>query len=156
MIKKTLFVLGLILQANVSYSQDIILTNDDIISKEESVQFALIEEAPIFPGCEDVENDKRMKCFQLKMTEHIKKNFTYPRKAMRKNIKGKIVAMFIINKEGAIEKITARTLSACDDCEILEREAIRIISKLPKMTPGKQKGKPVKVKYSQPFSFKLQ
>ena len=43
-----------------------------------------------------------------------------------------------------------------ENCEILEKEAIRIMRKLPKMTPGKQNGKPVKVKYSQTLTFKLQ
>ncbi len=125
--------------------------------KEDSeLTFDYIEEVPIFPGCEGVEINKRINCFQAKMQEHIKKNLIYPKQAMNKNIQGRVTVMFIINKEGKLENIIAKGSSNCEDCEILEREAIRIIRKLPRMTPGKQKGKAVKVKYSQPFTFKLQ
>ena len=153
MIKKMLFVLVLILQANVSYSQDILVTDDEIKKGESSVPFAIIEEVPIFPGCEDVERKERLACFQKKMSEHINNNFKYPREARRKNIQGRVLVMFVINREGIIENIIAK---GPEDCEILEKEAIRIMSKLPQMTPGKQKGKAVKVKYSQPLTFKLE
>lgn len=153
MIKKMLFVLVLILQANVSYSQDILVTDDEIKKGESSVPFAVIEEVPIFPGCEDVLKNERLACFQKKMSEHINNNFKYPREARRKNIQGRVLVMFVINREGIIENIIAK---GPEDCEILENEAIRIMSKLPQMTPGKQKGKAVKVKYSQPLTFKLE
>lgn len=115
--------------------------------------FAVIEEVPVFPGCEEVERDKRMNCFQAKMIEHIQKNLKYPKEARRKNIQGRVVVMFVINKDGVVENIIAR---GPKDCEILEKEAIRIISLLPNIKPGMQKGKPVKVKYAQPMTFKLQ
>jgi len=122
--------------------------------KEDSgLSFAIIEEVPIFPGCEDVERKERLACFQKKMSEHINNNFKYPREARRKNIQGRVLVMFVINREGIIENIIAK---GPEDCEILEKEAIRIMSKLPQMTPGKQKGKAVKVKYSQPLTFKLE
>ena len=125
--------------------------------KEDSgLSFAIIEEVPLFPGCEEVVRNKRLNCFQAKMNEHIQNNFKYPREARRKNIQGRVLVMFIINKEGIIENIVAKGPEDCEDCEILEKEAIRIMSKLPQMTPGKQKGKAVKVKYSQPLTFKLQ
>jgi protein TonB len=125
--------------------------------KENSgLSFALIEEVPIFPGCEEVPRNERLNCFYIKMSDHINNNFRYPREARRKNIQGKVVVMFVINREGTIENIIAKGPADCENCEILEKEAIRIMSKLPKMTPGKQKGKAVKVKYSQPLNFKLE
>jgi TonB family protein len=125
--------------------------------KEDSeLSFAYIEEIPIFPSCEEIERNKRLNCFQAKMNEHIQKNFKYPREARRKNIQGRVLVMFIINKEGIIENIVAKGPEDCEDCEILEKEAIRIMSKLPQMTPGRQRGKAVKVKYSQPLTFKLE
>ena len=60
--------------------------------------------------------------------------------------------MFIINKEGNIEGITTKAPSGC---ELLEKEATRIISLLPKMESGKFRGRPVKVKYAIPITFKL-
>ena len=51
MIKKILFILSFILQANITYSQDIIVIDDEIKKGETSVPFAIIEEVPIYPGC---------------------------------------------------------------------------------------------------------
>ncbi len=155
MIKKMFFVLALILQANITFSQDILVLDNEI-KKEESVAFAVIEEVPIFPGCEDVERNERLACFQKKMAEHIIGNMKYPREARRKNIQGRVIVLFVINKEGIVENIVARGPAGCENCEILEKEAIRIISLLPNIKPGMQKGKTVKVKYAQPMTFKLQ
>jgi protein TonB len=159
--KKTTLFLFLLFQIS-SFSQEepkepiqIPLAKEE--GKEDSeLTFAYIEEVPLFPGCEEVERNKRLNCFQAKLNEHIQNNLKYPREARRKNIQGRVVVMFIINKEGNIENIVAKGSADCEDCEILEKEAIRIMSKLPQMTPGKQKGKPVKVKYAQPLTFKLQ
>ena len=150
-----LFQLSLFGQENLKEPIKIPLAKED--GKENSgISFALIEEVPIFPGCEEVPNEERLSCFHKKISDHINNNFRYPREARRKNIQGKVMTMFVINKEGFIENIVARGPENCEDCEILEKEAIRIMSKLPRMTPGKQKGKAVKVKYSQPLNFKLE
>ena len=125
-------------------------------SEISEVPFAIIEDVPVFPGCGELDRKERLTCFQEKLNEHIIKNLKYPKQARKKNIQGKVITMFVINKEGIIENIVARGPENCEDCEILEKEAIRIMSKLPRMTPGKQKGKAVKVKYSQPLNFKLQ
>ena len=75
------------------------------------------------------------------------------KQAEKKGIVGRVTVMFVINKEGEIENIVSR---GPVNGKILEDEARRIVSLLPKMTPGKQKGKAVKVKYSQPLTFKLE
>lgn len=114
------------------------------------IPFTVIEEAPIFPGCEDVERRERINCFQTKITDHIINHFRYPKEALNKKIQGRVIVLFIINKEGEIEKISTK-----GPHPLLENEAFRIISRLPKMKPGMQKGKPVKVKYAIPITFKL-
>ena len=151
MIKKTLFVLALILNANITYSQDIVVIDDEV-KKEESVHFAVLEDVPIFPGCEEVVRNKKMDCFQEKLNEHIVKNFYYPKEARKKKIQGRVSVLFTINREGKVEIISTK---APEGCELLEAEAIRIISLLPKMEPGKIKGKAVSVKYVQPIIFNL-
>jgi protein TonB len=151
MIKKILFILSFILQANITYSQDIIVIDDEIKKGETSVPFAIIEEVPIYPGCEDIERNKRMDCFQEKMGEHINTTFKYPSKARKKNIEGRVLVLFIINRDGEITKIETK-----GGDPILQTEALRIVRLLPKMEPGKQKGKPVSVKYALPIIFKLQ
>ena len=151
MIKKTLFALALILQATITYSQDIIVIDDEIKKGESSVPFAVIEDVPTFPGCEEIEKGKKLSCFNTKVSEHINTTFKYPSKARRKNIEGRVLVMFVINKEGDITNIETK-----GGDPILQTEALRIVRLLPKMKPGMQKGKPVNVKYTLPITFKLE
>ncbi len=122
----------------------------DYIGKDE-VPFAVIDEAPIFPGCENVLPEEQKLCFQEKMNEHIRKYFNYPAEAQEKGIQGKVYAQFIINREGNIEGIR---LKGPD--KQLEDEVRRIVQSLPQMQPGKQKGRAVKVPFSIPINFVLQ
>lgn len=112
------------------------------------VPFAMVEQVPIFPGCENVE-DKR-KCFNEKIQKHISKNFYYPKKAQQKGIQGRVNTIFVISKKGKIEGLRMRGPDS-----LLEKEVARIIGKLPKMKPGKHKGKRVDVPFSIPIEFKL-
>ena len=116
---------------------------------EVEVNWITIEEVPVFPGCED-EKDKRA-CFNDMMQKHIRKNFRYPELAQEMGLQGRVSTQFIINKDGSIGTIQKR-----GPHELLENEAARILSKLPKMTPGMQRGTAVKVPFSIPITFKLQ
>ncbi len=113
------------------------------------VPFALVEEAPVFPGCEN-EQDLR-ECFQTKLQLHISKNFKYPGEAQKQGIQGRVNIMFTIDQNGDITNIRKR-----GPHKLLEVEAERIITLLPKMQPGVHKGKKVKVPFSIPITFKLQ
>ena len=115
------------------------------------VPFAVIEDVPIFPGCERVKKSERRNCFQEKMNKHIRKNFRYPEIAQEMGIQGRVYVNFIISKDGSITNIRMRGPD-----KNLEAEAQRIISRLPKMTPGKQRGRPVRVPFSIPITFRLQ
>ena len=120
------------------------------VEEEIEVAFAVVEKVPIFPGCKGKSNAELKKCFQKKMNEHVMKNFKYPDVAMELGIKGRVFVLFAIDKDGYVTGIKTRGPD-----KILEKEAARIIGKLPKMTPGKQRGKNVKVPYSVPIMFKL-
>lgn len=115
------------------------------------VPFAVIEDVPIFPGCEKVAKSERRACFQEKMNKHIRKNFRYPEIAQEMGIQGRVYVQFVIAKDGSITSIRMRGPD-----KNLEKEAQRIISRLPKMTPGKQRGRPVRVPFSIPITFRLQ
>jgi TonB family protein len=119
------------------------------ISEDVQVPFAFIEEAPIFPGCEDAA-DKRA-CFVENVEKHIRKHFNYPKEALEMGIQGRVSLIFVIDASGAITDIRSR-----GPHELLEAEAERIIKRLPVMQPGKQKGRVVGVPFSIPISFKLQ
>ena len=103
---------------------------------------------PVFPGCEKKKNKR--KCFQKKMLNHISKNLQYPVIAQKMNIQGRVYVQFIIDTDGSATGIRSR-----GPHKTLEREANRIIQKLPKMTPGKHRGKPVRVPFFIPITFKI-
>ncbi|MBT6160914.1 MAG: energy transducer TonB, partial [Flavobacteriaceae bacterium] len=85
------------------------------------------------------------------MNKHIKNNFRYPEIAQEMGIQGRVYVNFIIGKDGSISEIKMRGPD-----KNLEQEAHRIISKLPQMTPGKQRGRAVRVPFSIPITFRLQ
>ena len=115
------------------------------------VPFAIIEDVPLYPGCERVPKSQRRDCFQKEIQKHINKNFRYPEIAQEMGIQGRVFVQFTIQKDGSISGIRTRGPD-----KNLEKEANRIISKLPQMTPGKQRGRPVRVPFSIPITFKLQ
>ena len=115
------------------------------------VPFAVIEDVPIFPGCVSVAKSQRRACFQEQMNKHIRKNFRYPDIAQEMGIQGRVYVNFIIAKDGSITNIRMRGPD-----KNLENEAARIIGRLPKMTPGKQRGRAVRVPFSIPITFRLQ
>ncbi|WP_190811129.1 energy transducer TonB [Flagellimonas sp. S3867] len=119
------------------------------VEEDISVPFAVIEDVPVFPGCERSNNKKA--CFQEMMQKHIRKNFRYPEIAQEMGVQGRVNVIFVIQKDGSIGNIRMRGPD-----KNLEKEALRIIQKLPKMTPGKQRGRAVKVPFSIPITFKLQ
>jgi len=117
-------------------------------TKEGEIPFGVIDEVPVFPGCEDAE-DKRA-CFQEKIQRHIQKNFRYPEAAEQQGIQGRVSSIFVIDTDGNIVDIKMR-----GPHELLENETGRILAKLPQMQPGKHEGKAVKVPFSIPITFKL-
>lgn len=124
----------------------------DEIEEEISVPFSVIENAPIYPGCEGLTtNEERKACFQKKIQEHVAKEFKYPDVALELGIQGRVFVQFEISNKGYISNIRMRGPDSN-----LEKEAERIVASLPKMTPGMQRGVSVRVPYSIPINFKLQ
>ncbi|CAI8171319.1 MAG: Uncharacterised protein [Bacteroidota bacterium] len=134
-------------------SQEEVIEDVEVLEEEVDVDvpFAIIEDVPLFPGCENVKKSERRKCFQDKVQRHIAKNFRYPEIAQEMGIQGRVYVQFVIAKDGSITSIRTRGPD-----KNLEKEANRIISKLPKMTPGKQRGRAVRVPFSIPINFRLQ
>lgn len=119
------------------------------VDPEINVTWRSIEEAPVFPGCED-EKDKKA-CFQEMMNKHIKKVFRYPEEALEIGLEGKVFTQFTIQADGTIGEVRLR-----GPHKVLEKESARIIGKLPKMKPGKQRDQHVKVAFTIPIIFRLQ
>lgn len=116
---------------------------------EEDVAFVLIEDVPIYPGCKG--NNKELKiCFTKKLTEYFGKNFD-TNLAQELGLapgKKRLFVVFRIDKYGQVTNVQVRAPHP-----VLEKEVKQIISSLPKMTPGKQRGTPVGVSYSIPITF---
>ena len=130
---------------------------EEIEVEEEVVEdqiFTIVEDMPAFPGCEHLTNkDERAKCFTKKLYEFMGKNQNYPEMAKDANIQGTVYISFVVDKKGKVGDITI--LKGVHGGSMLDKEAVRMLSLLPKFTPGKQRGKPVKVKYNIPVKFVL-
>ena len=99
-----------------------------------------VETMPEFPG--GVE----------KLMEYVAMNVRYPKDAEEKSIQGRVIATFVIEKDGSITG--AKIVRSIDPA--LDAEALRVINGMPNWKPGTQKGEPVRVKYTIPISFRLQ
>jgi len=116
-----------------------------------SKAITIIENVPLFPGCERVPKSQRRQCFQEQIQKHINRNFQYPEQAQKLGIEGRVFIQFMIGKDGSIGGIRTR-----GPHQYLEREAYRIISLLPRMTPGIQRGRYVRVPFTITITFRLQ
>ncbi|MBL4938681.1 MAG: energy transducer TonB [Lutibacter sp.] len=122
---------------------------EDVI---EDVPFAIIEDVPIYPGCKG-NKAKLRACLQQKITKHISRKFNSDLASdlgLSPGVK-RIFVVFKIDRNGNITNVMARAPH-----KRLQDEAIRVIKLLPKMIPGKQRGRPVGVKYSLPIAFKVE
>jgi protein TonB len=118
----------------------------------EDVPFAIIEDVPVYPGCKGSKAELK-ECLQDKIAKHVNSKFNADLASdlgLTPGIK-KIFVMFKIDKTGNITDVQARAPH-----KRLEAEAIRVVESLPKMIPGKQRGRPVGVKYSLPIAFKVE
>ena len=108
--------------------------------EEQGEVFQVVEEQPIYPGG----MDELMKFMQT--------NIRYPKEAQERGLQGRVIVQFVVNKDGSI----------CDEQVVksvdpqLDAEAIRIIRSMPNWTPGKQRGEPVRVRFTLPVTFRLQ
>ena len=120
---------------------------------DEIFNFAVVENKPVYPGCEKyATEDEKFQCFNASIIKHINKNFKFPEMARQMGIQGRIYVNFVVEKNGSISNVTiARGVD-----KLLDDEAIRVIKKLPKFQPAKQRGKPVRMQYTVPINAKLQ
>ena len=112
-----------------------------------------VEQVPIYPGCEKARtNNERLKCMSDKMRRLIQRKFNTSL-GERLGLRGiqKIDVQFKIDKTGQITDIRTRA-----PFDLLEEEARRVVNKIPTMTPGMQRQKPVSVLYNLPIKFKVE
>ncbi len=125
------------------------IAEDEVVVDD--IPFAIIEEAPVFPGCTGTKSEKK-DCFNIQITLLVQKNF---RGDIAQDLgltpgTKKIFALFTIDKDGNIANIKIRAPH-----KSLEAEAERVLKLLPKMIPGKQRNRNVNVSYALPITFKV-
>jgi len=106
---------------------------------EEEAPFMVVEKMPEFPGG------------TAALMDYLRKNIKYPAVCRENNIQGRVLVQFIVNKDGSIVDVdVVKSVNP-----YLDKEAVRVISGMPKWSPGEQRNKPVRVRYTVPVNFKL-
>lgn len=147
-----------VIQSSETNQDDEIAEVEDVVvveAPEEDIEvpFAVIENVPVFPGCENESgNNAKKQCMSDKIAQFVNKKFNVDL-ASELGLSGRqrISVIFKIDKTGSITDVRARAPHPG-----LEKEAQRVIGLLPKMKPGKQRGKAVTVPYSLPILFQVQ
>ncbi|WP_233861399.1 energy transducer TonB [Tenacibaculum piscium] len=128
-------------------------TNGNIVKKNSSnskeVLFTLVEEIPMFESCKKIDKETDIKCFKQKINDHISKNL-YAEDYIPENSSIKVYIQFSIDVYG---KITDSQIRSRQNNQRLHKELDRIIKKLPRFNPGKEKGLPVIVSYAFPLNL---
>ena len=110
-----------------------------IDNDEPEKPFDVVEQMPEFPGGTP------------ELMKFISTNVKYPAEALKNGVQGRVLVQFIVEKDGSISEV-----EVCKKVnEHLDAEAVRVVNAMPKWTPGKQKGKPVRVKFTLPITFRL-
>lgn len=114
-----------------------------IIEKEEEIEdviFVVAETMPSFPNG------------NAALMQYLSKNIKYPTISAETGTQGRVIVQFVVDKDGTITNpVVVKSVDA-----YLDKEALRVINAMPKWTPGKQRNKPVRVKYTLPVMFRLQ
>jgi TonB family protein len=112
---------------------------EEVINKDETTPFVVVEQMPMFPGGDS------------ELLKYIAENTQYPASAKEQNIQGRVVVRFCVTAEGGVSLISVLKGVSPE----LDSEAIRVVETLPAFKPGEQGGKPVPVWYMVPITFTL-
>jgi protein TonB len=152
MMFKKFLLLCLISCASISFAQEATVAPETDLGKAD-VPFATIENVPVYPGCKGTNNVELKNCMSAKISEFVNLHFDM-KKIEAMDLPPKIyrsAVQFKIDKQGNVVDVRARA-----DYPEIENEAVRVVSNLPQMQPGKQRGEAVGVLYSLPIIFKVE
>ena len=110
-----------------------------VVSQKNQKVYDVAEQMPEYPGGMPA------------MFEFLMKNLKYPKDAEKQKVEGRVMVMFVVETDGSISdvKVAKKTFPS------LDAEAVRVVQSMPKWTPGRDKGKVVRVQYTLPVSFRL-
>jgi protein TonB len=127
-------------EGDVLKAKQVLVTEVVKPREEETKIFTVVEQMPSFPGGEAA------------LMQYLSKNIKYPPFAEENNIQGRVICTFVVERDGSVSDI--RIARSVDPS--LDKEAIRVVSGMPKWIPGRQNGQMVRVKYTLPVTFRLQ
>ncbi len=133
---------------------------DEMVEVVEEINIEMEEEealdAPIFMVVEEMPIFRPDICKttiegQLELMRYIASAIRYPVIAAENGIQGRVYVSFVVSPKGKVTNVeVTRGVS-----KALDEEAVRVVAELPAFSPGKQRGKPVRVRYSVPINFVL-
>lgn len=112
----------------------------EVVKPKEEEIFVAVEQQAEFPGG------------QAALMKWLSNNIRYPESAQQNDIQGRVIVKFVVEKDGSIG--TATIAKGVD--KDLDREALRVVKKMPKWQPGKNNGVAVRSYFTLPVTFKLQ
>ena len=121
-------------------AKEVIATEPVKPKEEENKVFDVVEQMPSYPGGMSA------------LMQYLSSNIKYPAIAEENGIQGRVICTFVVERDGSITDV--RIAKSVDPS--LDKEAMRVVSKMPKWIPGKQNGSAVRVKYTLPVTFRLQ
>jgi TonB family protein len=113
-----------------------------------------VEELPMFPACKGLSRSEQVKCFEEQMSKAVAKNTVYPESDLESGKQGRALISFIIDETGKIVEVKA--LDSKSATKEMQKAAVIAVKKVSKLIPAKQGGKPVRIKYSIPVTFRIQ
>ena len=110
-----------------------------VVAEKNQQVFDVVEQMPEYPGGIQA------------LFEYLQQNVKYPEDAKNQKVEGRVIATFVVETDGTINNVEVVKPAFPS----LDAEAVRVLSAMPKWTPGMQSGKVVRVKYTVPINFNL-
>ena len=110
-----------------------------VVAEKNQQVFDVVEQMPEYPGGMQA------------LFEYLSQNVKYPEDAEKQKVEGRVIATFVVETDGSISNVEVVKPAFPS----LDAEAVRVLSGMPKWTPGMQSGKVVRVKYTVPINFNL-
>jgi protein TonB len=116
-----------------------VLCTANTFGQKDTTIYEMTEVMPEFPGG------------MTEMNKYIRENLVYPQEALENGIFGKVYIQFTVRKDGSITDVK----SLRPTHELLDAEAVRVVSAMPLWSPGMLNGEPVNVRFNLPINFKI-
>ena len=111
----------------------------EVTEPDENAIFQVVETQPEFPGG------------MAELMKYLQKNLSYPKVCKEQGLQGRVIVQFVVNTDSTISDVNV--IKPVNP--YLDQEAVRVVKAMPKWNPGKQRGEPVRVRFTLPVTFRL-